>query len=243
MPPTLVVRVGLRLTVLTDGRTLRPVRRIAILTLALAILWTASAEANRHRNRMTFSLARTVAIGYWAKHGIKVPCYPRALVYTYADLADQMARDRSRGVSPYIYAMWADVDLCIVKIPPWTDPLKTVHDTAWIYCQEVVHEIGHIAGLEHTYGGVMRAQNGRVPWGCDHPAKFRRRYAATNCRRDGFAVSARGRRVVLRVLPDDLLDFPRQRPVGLRVDIHGLGERNCGSWSDNVRARRGDEHM
>lgn len=160
---------------------------IVVVTTALGLLPTASSDAATRTtwsgtptpgprfHGMTFNFARTVAVDYWAKRDINVPCQSQARVYTYADLEDEMARDKARGTAPYVSAMWSDVATCTVEITPWTDALRSDHDLSWVYCADVAHEIGHLAGLEHEYGGIMNHDLGVVPWGCDHPRKFLRR--------------------------------------------------------------------
>lgn len=151
-------------------------RKAIALALVLMALAPVVADAKQKPgHRMTFNFAVLVARDYWAKRDVRVPCAPTARLLTWQD-----TKDWGYGI-----AMLADVPACEIEITPWTEPLRQLRDSAWMYCERVVHEVGHLAGLEHEYGGVMAAEPESVPWGCAHPRKFQRRspYALT---RDGF---------------------------------------------------------
>lgn len=75
--------------------------------------------------------------------------------------------------------MFADVTDCRIGISR-----MAADDRYWMpsfYCSGVVHEVGHIDGLTHAYGGVMRADGaGHIPWACEHKRKFLRHWRATH---------------------------------------------------------------
>lgn len=111
---------------------------------------------------MTFDYAVMVASDYWAKRHVTVPCHPKEHLLTEAATADW----------GYSVDMLADVPHCTVDITPWAEWWRTDPDNESYYCKEIVHEVGHLAGLEHDYGGVMDHDQNVVPWGCDHPRQF-----------------------------------------------------------------------
>lgn len=133
--------------------------RYLALTILLALTLAAPASAREH---MTFAYARNVAINYWAKRNITVPCQPLAHVFT-SDEDAQVQAESSEPVN-----MLADSATCTIDITPLADWYRTHREYAWIYCMEIVHEVGHLAGLEHEYGGVMDSTENIVPYRCDH---------------------------------------------------------------------------
>lgn len=153
------------------GRLESRVVRSVLLIAATLLVLSAPAEA-RKPHRMTFQFATVVAVDYWAKRDIAVACHPQARVFTAAEDSDLQLAYAADGFASV--AMLAYVETCTIGITPGADGLRNDRDLAWMYCMEVVHEIGHIAGLGHDYGGVMALGENVVPWGCDHPLKFRR---------------------------------------------------------------------
>jgi hypothetical protein len=140
---------------------IRPGVAAALLSAALAMCVASNASAAHRTHRMTFEFATLVAVDYWAKRDVTVPCKPAANLLTWK---------QTKGWG-YETRMLADRPACTVDITPWAD-IADDPDLAWMYCQEVVHEIGHLAGLEHSYGGVMAADPWVVPFGCAHPLRW-----------------------------------------------------------------------
>lgn len=163
---------------LTGRRTVRPVRKLAALVLLFLAL-PGVAEAKRHE-RMSFAFARTVAVDYWAKHHVTVPCKPTRRLLSWRESA-KLDASFGTGVSMATYP-----GTCEVQITRTGATYRTDRDLEWLYCTDVVHEIGHIAGLTHDYGGIMTNPPTGQPWGCDHPHRFRRQASVT---RDGWMPS------------------------------------------------------
>lgn len=141
----------------------------------LAFLLVASPAQARQRP-MTWDYAANVAVDYWADRGIHVSCHPR-----YDTMPD------------YDYSILAVADLatCTVILSETAEWYGTQREYAWIYCQTVVHEIGHLAGLEHSYGGVMDHEANVVPKACVHQRKARtsKRKIARRWQRSRYAQS------------------------------------------------------
>lgn len=122
---------------------------------------------------MTFNFAVIAAKDYWASHGVTIPCRPQRQRLTWANVAGW----RQSGYDP---DMITKVETCTVLVHPRAEWYRVHREFAWLYCREVAHELGHLAGLEHDDPRIDAR-----PWGCTHPRKFLRRsvYAFT---RDGF---------------------------------------------------------
>lgn len=141
-----------------------------------------AAPAHGKRPRMTFQFAVAVAVDHWTKHGVTVPCRPSRRLLTPDETA---ALETAYG---YGIDMAANRRACEVLITPVGGYYRTDPDLAWLYCSDVVHEIGHLAGLEHDDSGIMDPQRRGeiVPWGCDHPRRFAR---LRTLRRDGVGAA------------------------------------------------------
>ena len=144
---------------------------------------------------MTFEFASWVAVEYLAKRGVTLPCHPRQHLYTNAEDAELQAKYRAAGIATEgeRVDMTADVETCTVGVTPDLDWYRTEPGYKWIYCRGIVHEFGHLAGLSHptpeTPGlAIMDIEQNAVPWGCDHPLKFRR--AIRHQGRSGQGVSS-----------------------------------------------------
>lgn len=150
--------------------------RAGILFGLLFLTFSAPAQAKPHR--MTFEFAAVVAVDYWAKRGVAVPCHPQQRVFTAPEAVELQRAYVPAGFDRM--EMVAYVDACTVGITPEAHALRNDREYAWMYCMEITHEIGHLAGLDHPKPGeiarygVMDPEQNIVPWGCDHPIKFRR---------------------------------------------------------------------
>lgn len=158
--------------------------RILVFVLLLMV---APSTAEAKPRRMTFDQAVLVARDYWMQHGVSVPCAPRRQLLTWRETASWN----------YSVDMLADVDQCAIEITPWAnirrDRLERMN-----YCWDIVHEVGHLAGLEHpdapaalALSTKIRAMlphtvmgDGAYPYGCRHPRRFLRR-SIFALRRDG----------------------------------------------------------
>lgn len=138
-------------------------RTLATAVLAMA-LSAPTADARPHR--MSFEFARLVAVDYWAQRAVAVPCRPSVALQTTAQ-ADAMS-----AAWGFPVAMWALRDSCQVAVTPMAEVYRTDVDLDWLYCADVVHEVGHLAGLGHEYGGVMNPAENVVPFGCAYPRQW-----------------------------------------------------------------------
>lgn len=119
---------------------------------------------------MTFDFAQMVAVDYWAKRNVTVPCHPREKLLTWDETRSWLDDPASAP------DMLADVPTCTVDVTPWAEDSRTVRETASNYCWEITHEVGHLAGLEHVHDGstVMDPDGAPYPYGCTHPKRFLR---------------------------------------------------------------------
>jgi hypothetical protein len=162
----------------------------ALLAVAVAIAFGQTTADAHHtgrakKHRMTFEFASVVAVGYWAKRGLTIPCHPHRRLLTRAENTALQEEYRAAGLigENEGIGMTVDVPSCMVNVTPDLNWYRTQTGFKWIYCQAVTHELGHLAGLGHDYGGIMDFRNGVVPWGCKHPLKFRRRLAQSGTTR------------------------------------------------------------
>lgn len=140
-----------------------------VLTLA-ALALAAPAQAKQPRHRMTFEFAALVAVNYWQARGVHIPCHPTAKVLT---IAEDDAIQASIPADEHL-DMFAIQATCTIVISPDTAALRTDRDLDWYYCMDVAHELGHLGGLDHDYGGVMNRNQNITPRGCLHPREFLR---------------------------------------------------------------------
>lgn len=165
-------------------------QRIVIAVLvALCLPGALATPANARTHRMTFQFAVMVANQYWLDRGVYVHCHPQADVLGWKEAAAQhlLVDD------PTTPEMVADVPACTVDVMPWTDEWRTDPDLDQDYCWDIVHEVGHLAGLEHPGtpaaarlpadvqamlpDTVMNLDGASYPYGCTHPRKFLRHRA------------------------------------------------------------------
>lgn len=128
-----------------------------MLTLAVVLTLTFTASANAG---MTWEFAELVARDHWGT----LPCDPQPRLLTAAESADN---DDSHE-SGYVY-MLADPGTCGVWISYTAEWHRAHPGYGWEYCEGVIHEIGHLAGLEHDHGGAMADE---TPFGCAHPRQW-----------------------------------------------------------------------
>lgn len=106
---------------------------------------------------MTFALALLIAANFWHARHVEVPCHPVAV---HTDV----------GVPVDVYGLAAPMsalrDACTIVISSQAEFYREA-GPEW-YCSDVTHELGHIAGLQHTRTGIMGAYTGRqdIPWDC-----------------------------------------------------------------------------
>ncbi len=130
--------------------------RRLVLTLALALSMTGTAHAG-----MTWEYASLVARDHWEARGHVIACNPVPILLTAAQSADA---DDSHE-SGYVY-MFTDPGTCEVWISATAEWHRTHRGYGWEYCEAVVHEYGHLAGLSHEQMGEG------VPFGCAHPRQY-----------------------------------------------------------------------
>lgn len=115
---------------------------------------------------MKFALALLIAVHFWHARNVEVPCHPVAV-----ENADALLpRDAYYG---QIATMGSEAEGCRVLIPHQDNIALAASN--W-YCMDVVHEVGHLAGLQHTPTGVMAEYTlfTDMPYDCQHWRAFRR---------------------------------------------------------------------
>lgn len=116
---------------------------------------------------MKFALALLIAAHFWADRGVTIPCHPVAIE----------GRDAVMPLNAFgrPTPTAADVQGCAIYISANGAFLR--HAGPGWYCMDVVHEIGHLAGLSHTPRGLMAPALGveDMPYDCQHWRSFRRK--------------------------------------------------------------------
>lgn len=114
---------------------------------------------------MNFALALAIAISFWGDRGVQVPCTPTVVAGRNADRVlpkDQWGLPAEAG---------ADQARCIVYISSQGQLYRRLKDMKQTYCMNVVHEVGHLAGIPHSETiGLMSAETDDrfAPWDCWH---------------------------------------------------------------------------
>lgn len=127
---------------------------------------------------MRFALAVAIAINFWSARGVDVPCTPVAVPG-----ADAQLPLDSWGVP---FPMATLTDGCRILLSRQGGALR-VDAPVW-YCAEIVHEVGHLAGLPHSARGIMAATvyADALPHDCEHwkrtARKLVKRWARTGSR-------------------------------------------------------------
>lgn len=119
---------------------------------------------------MKFALALAIALHFWGARGVDVPCAP--VPVSGADA--QLPRLQFPGTR---LTQTADMGAtgCRVLLSSHAAYLRR-HEPAY-YCAEVVHEVGHVAGLPHRDDGVMNARlEENAIWDCAHWKAYARRH-------------------------------------------------------------------
>jgi hypothetical protein len=113
-----------------------------------------------------FVLAVLIAVHFWGERGVQVPCHPVAV-----ENADALLPLDKNG---FVASMGSDRAGCRILIPHQDQIDRAAPN--W-YCMGVVHEVGHLAGLQHTPTGLMAEYNGYedMPYDCQHWRAFRRK--------------------------------------------------------------------
>lgn len=126
---------------------------------------------------MTFALAAAIAVSFWGARGVTVPCTPIPVSGADAQLPGVQFPGTTLMQTADMGALGCRV-LLSKQAAYWR---RTEPD---YYCAEVVHEVGHIAGLGHRDDGVMNArlERNRI-WDCAHWKAFARRHGIPPGRR------------------------------------------------------------
>ena len=163
--------------VATVGRTMRRMLMILVLAAAtLALPAAASAQSFPGERPATDPwVPELVQLGlkFWQARGVEPCVSPEVLMSSDLDLPEHgqvSVGGRARlgacapGTGETTGRMWLLERLITDARDLWTGgaPTRTV-------CAVVVHELGHLAGLEHTDGGAMNGSSGGdkdTPWEC-----------------------------------------------------------------------------
>lgn len=119
---------------------------------------------------MHFALALVIAVNFWGARGVHVPCHPVPV-----SGADAMLAKDQWG---YPEAM-AATSGCRILISSISGAQRHMREVAPYYCGEVVHEVGHLAGLPHTPTGLMTGDViywEWLPYDCIHWRTYAKRH-------------------------------------------------------------------
>lgn len=115
---------------------------------------------------MTFDYASAVAVDYWAKKDVTVPCQATQRALTWKEV------HTFEAYYGFIVDMVAYDDSCEIGVSPGAEENRTDPDEDWLYCAEIVHEFGHLGGLDDNSGGIMDEDWTATPFGCAHPRQW-----------------------------------------------------------------------
>jgi hypothetical protein len=136
------------------------------LTAAVVLTLLAGATPASAEHRMTFEYASAVAVDYWTDHGFAVPCQPTLSFMSEAE------SDHANDVYGGQVDMLTDPASCSIDISVTAEAYRTDRDLDWLYCEDIVHEFGHLAGLDDDAGGIMDSESNVVPFGCAHQRQW-----------------------------------------------------------------------
>lgn len=131
------------------------------LAVALTLAGTLPASASASQDQPRIAAYQAGAVRHFG-HGTMPPCGTPTIEW--ADLsaygprvAAQVPRDVIDGT---------DVYTCVVQLDRWW----WQHSSRGKRCRTIMHEYGHLYGLDHTARGIMAVYLERVGrfWPCDH---------------------------------------------------------------------------
>jgi hypothetical protein len=119
-----------------------------------------------------FALALLIAVHFWGDRNVPIPCHPVAVMNADAELPPDPVWGERFNLRVPMATYARDCRILISHNAETTDRIVAPET----YCMDVVHEVGHIAGLPHTPDGVMAAVTSLddVPYYCRHVRAFRR---------------------------------------------------------------------
>lgn len=120
---------------------------------------------------MYFALAVAIAMSFWGARGVDVPVTPTAV--SGADARLQVVSSIGGYVNVADTAAMGTLG-STVFLSSYAAYQRRAEPE--LYCAEVVHEVGHVAGLPHRDDGVMNEVLERnAIWDCAHWKAFARR--------------------------------------------------------------------
>lgn len=119
---------------------------------------------------MTFAVAAAIAVSYWGARDMPPTCNPQPYPISQAAMSVFDGQDGVQAVAR------AEQGTCRVLIAPRLAVIRR-RDPVW-YCTIIVHEIGHLHGLSHAYGGVMSPELSHIPAACKRAVYRSRRDSA-----------------------------------------------------------------